>query len=92
LEAARTRASNKIAAGHAFEDHASELGVSSRSDFAAIIRQIISSSFSQVRDLPGQRTMYYDASTNIIVFVQPPAKDGGTMFKPIGGQAYFDKQ
>jgi hypothetical protein len=92
LEAARTRASDKIASGHAFENHASEFGVSRRADFATIIRRVISSPFSQIEDLKGGRTMYYDASSNIVVFVQPAARDGGSMFKPEEGRAYINKQ
>lgn len=92
LEAARARASDKIASGHAFESHASEFGVSSRADFAAIIRRTISSPYSQVRDLPRGRTMYYDATSNIVVFVDPSARDGGSIFKPAAGQRYIDRQ
>ncbi len=90
VEEAQTRTAAKIASGHAFEKHASEIGASSRFAFAETARQIISNPFNQVRDLPRGRTGFYDAVKNIVVFVDPASRDGGTMFKAT--QKYFSDQ
>lgn len=91
VEAARSAASQKIAAGHGFK-HAAELGAITRTEFANIVRDTLASPFSQVKDLSDGRTLFYNARDNIIVFVNPADQDYGTMFKPLDRQAYVDRQ
>lgn len=91
VEAARDAVSQKIAAGHGFK-HAGEVGASTRDEFAVIVRQTMASPFSQVKELSGGRTLFYNARNNIVVFVNPADQDRGTMFKPLKGQAYVDRQ
>lgn len=91
VEVARDTVSKKIAAGHGFK-HADELGVTTRMEFAGIARAVIADPLSQVKDLSGGRTLFYNAKNNIVVFVNPLDQDRGTMFKPMDRQAYVDKQ
>lgn len=91
VESARLRMARRIAGGHAFK-HANEFGVSSKGDFAAIVLRTISSPFSQVRDLSRGRALFYDMRSNTLAFVDPSERDGGTMFRPTGGQRYVDRQ
>ena len=87
--AAQLRTANKIASGHAFDEHAEELGVSNRVELSGIVRQVISSPYSQVRDLARVRTGFYDAARKFFVVVNPDDPDGGSIFKT--SQKYFNK-
>lgn len=43
-----------------------------------------------VRSLSGGRTAYWDGATQSVIIRNPFAVDGGTVFKPASGRAYFD--
>jgi filamentous hemagglutinin len=81
--------SQEIAGGHAFTKHASELGLTTRTEFAAQAESIMSHS-SNVKFLSSGRTAYWDNATQSVVIRNPAAVDGGTMFKPTAGKQYFD--
>lgn len=57
---------------------------------AAHVERVISNP-SAVRFLKDGRTAYWDDVTQSVVIRNPNAKDGGTVFKPTNGKAYFDR-
>jgi hypothetical protein len=45
---------------------------------------------TEVKELAGGRTAYYDEDTNTLVIEDPSNPDGGTAFKPTPGKSYFE--
>lgn len=90
LAAVQARVSNRIGSGHAFDSHAAELGVTSRSELADLVRGILQSP-SRIDDLPRGRTGYYDRSSNMFVVVNPADPDNGSVYKLRDGESYIDK-
>jgi RHS repeat-associated protein len=80
---------NQIANGHAFEKHAGEFGAETPEEFEQAIKDALESA-TKSRELSNGRTAYYDEETNTVVIVDPSSPDGGTIFKPSGGEEYFN--
>jgi RHS repeat-associated protein len=89
----------RIARGHAFAKHVmargefAGLGIRTVDQLGAFVDNIIdNASGSNVRQLLGGRTAYWDDATRTVVIHNPSAADGGTVFRPTGdGRHYFDK-
>jgi hypothetical protein len=81
LEAARDRTAERIT-DHGFGKHADEFGIISRLDFYAQVRSTISDPSARIKQLPRDRTVFYDRASNTIVFVDPTSESGGSMFRP----------
>jgi hypothetical protein len=88
-------ASQRIAAGHAFDEHVlrgefAGLGIFTPERFARHIEKVISSPTAS-RRLDDGRAAYWHKPTGTVVIVDPRAPDLGTAFQPIEGRAYFDQ-
>ncbi len=85
----------EISGGHAFEKHViqqgeyKDLGITTREQFASHIESVVNNPTS-FRELSGGRTAYWDNVSGTVVIRNPKAVDGGTAFRPVNGQAYFD--
>ncbi|MBX8556944.1 hypothetical protein K5D43_20930, partial [Pseudomonas cichorii] len=85
----------EISNGHAFEKHVvqqgeyKDLGITTREQFALHIESIVNNP-SLFRELSGGRTAYWDSASGTVVIKNPKAIDGGTAFRPVNRQAYFD--
>jgi hypothetical protein len=79
----------KIARGHAWDDHRGEFDVINRDDFAELIDGIILNP-SDSKPLPRGRTAYWDDAEQAIVITDPYSYDGGTAYKPRHGKANFN--
>jgi filamentous hemagglutinin len=79
----------QIANGHAFEKHAGEFGAETPEEFEQSIKGALENA-TKARELSNGRTAYYDEETNTVVIVDPSSPDGGTIFKPSGGEEYFN--
>lgn len=76
--------------GHAFTKNSGEFpGISTRKQFAEEVERVVSNP-TEVRELSGGRTAYWDDQTKTVVIRNSSAKDGGTVFKPRNGKSYFD--
>jgi RHS repeat-associated protein len=80
---------NRIANGHAFEKHAGEFGAETPEELERTIEDVLENA-TQSRELSNGRTGYYDEDTNTVVIVDPSSPDGGTIFRPSGGEEYFN--
>jgi hypothetical protein len=78
----------RIAGGHAMK-HAAGLGVRTEAELAAHVERVMSNP-TATRNLSRGRTAYWDDSTQSVVIHDPNHVDGGTVFKPKRGKAYFD--
>lgn len=77
--------SDKIAGGHAGEEHYPDLP---EDELSRIIDETME--WGEKRELRDGRTAYYDEETNTIVITDPNHVDGGTVFEPDLGYDYFD--
>jgi len=88
-------AGQEISAGHAFEKHViqqgeyRDLGIMTREQFALHIESVVNNPTS-FRELSGGRTAYWDGASGTVVIRNPKAVDGGTAFRPVNGQTYFE--
>lgn len=93
MNAARLRtqlAAEEIAGGHAYGKHVGEFpGITSPKQFAGEVERVMTNA-SDVRNLSGGRTAFWDSSTGTVVIRNPAAVDGGMALKPTAGKAYFD--
>jgi RHS repeat-associated protein len=80
---------NRIANGHAFEKHAGEFGAETPEELERTIEDVLENA-TKSRGLSNGRTGYYDEDTNTVVIVDPSSPDGGTIFRPSGGEEYFN--
>jgi hypothetical protein len=82
-----------ISKGHSYQKHVvdEELfpQVKSRTDFAKVIAGVLANP-THHRALNNDREAYYDQAANIIVIVNPHAKDRGTCFRPAAKKRYYD--
>ena len=81
----------RIAGGHAFAKHASELGFKTPAELAAHIRRVMANP-TATRHLQRGRTAYWDEATQSVVIRDPSHVDLGTVFRPRSGRTYFDKE
>ncbi len=79
----------RIAGGHAFAKHASELGFKTPAEMAAHIRRVMANP-TATRHLQRGRTAYWDEATQSVVIRDPSRVDLGTVFRPEMGRRYFD--
>jgi hypothetical protein len=78
--------SEKIANGHAFDDHAHEFsGVKDPSDLQGIVEDVINNGTKRTLDR-GRSAFFKDGT---VVIKDPGSEDGGTVFRPTGGFDYF---
>lgn len=91
--AAQVKTAEAIGNGHSYQKHVvdEELfpEVKSKADFAKVIAGVLANP-THHRDLSNDREAYYDLASNIIVIVNPHAKDRGTCFRPSAKKRYFD--
>jgi hypothetical protein len=85
-----------ISEGHAFEKHVvtkgefKDLGIKTPENFAKHIDNVITNARgTNVRELSGGRTAYWDDVTGTVVIRNPSAPDMGTAFRPTLGKTYF---
>jgi hypothetical protein len=84
------RTARKMSDGHAYRKHAREFrSIRSRDDFEDRVLDTVETGYRVL--LRGDRTAYYDRGTNTLVLLNPDDPDGGTMFKPTGGEDYVDR-
>ncbi len=78
LEHAREDIAHDIAQGHAFMDHADELGIGSEAEFELRVREIISSSKATTQDLGNGRAIEYHLEGTTVIINYRGGE--GTMF------------
>lgn len=66
-----------------------DLGITTREQFASHIESVVNNP-SSFRELSGGCTAYWDDVSGTVVIRNPKAVDGGTAFRPVNGQAYFE--
>ncbi len=81
----------RIAGGHAFTEHASELGFKTPAEMAAHIRRVMANP-TATRNLQRGRTAYWDERTQTVMIRDPSRADLGTVFRPEKGRQYFDER
>ena len=81
----------RIAGGHAFAKHASELGFKTPAEMAAHMRRVMANP-TATRHLQRGRTAYWDEATQSVVIRNPADSDLGTVFRSGSGRTYFDKE
>jgi hypothetical protein len=83
----------RIADGHAYDKHVVEQGeypdVQSRAEFADLIQNAMENC-TDAKNLSGGRRAYWQDSSGTVVIKDPASVDGGTVFKPTAGRAYFE--
>lgn len=83
---------NQIANSHAFDKHVIKQGqfpeIKTRDDFAFLIDKVSKSSENKALELDRHAFWYID----IFLVFDSRSEDGGTMFKPKRGKAYYDAQ
>ena len=85
------RVARGIAGGHAFPKHAAEFGFRNPAEMAAHVERVIGNP-TATRNLARGRTAYWDDATQSVVIRDPSHLDGGTVFRPRDGRAYFDEK
>jgi hypothetical protein len=86
-----TELARRLADGHAWSGHASEFPeCADRESFAALTAQILEHA-SHRRALAMSRVAYWHDQSGTIVIVDPASEDGGTVFRPRDGRAYFER-
>jgi len=89
LERAVEPEAQKIADGHAWEDHHGEFPeFKSQDEFAEHVDRVMSE--PTATKTSGDRTAYWDEQSGTIVIKDPKHPDGGTAFRPARGRDYFD--
>jgi len=91
LSQARAKVSAAIANGHAFDSHATEFGVTTRSALQDAVQSTLENSSTLHRNLARGRSAFYNPSSNTLVIVNPADRDRGTAFRPSGGVNYFNR-
>ena len=90
---AQVKTAEAISNGHSYQKHVvdEELfpEVKTKANFAKLIAGVLANP-THHRDLTNDREAYYDLARNIIVIVNPRAKDRGTCFRPSAKKRYFD--
>lgn len=90
---AQVKIADAIGNGHSYQKHVIDEDqfpdVKSKADFAKLIAGVLANP-THHKDLSNDREAYYDLARNIIVIVNPHAKDRGTCFRPSAKKRYFD--
>jgi hypothetical protein len=90
---AQVKTADAIANGHSYQKHVVDEDqfpdVKSKADFAKVIAGVLANP-THHKDLSNDREAYYDLAANIIVIVNPHAKDRGTCFRPSAKKRYYD--
>ena len=90
---AQVKTAEAISNGHSYQKHVidEELfpEVKTRADFAKLIASVLANP-THHKELTNDREAYYDQADNIIVIVNPRAKDRGTCFRPSAKKRYYD--
>jgi hypothetical protein len=85
----------KIAAGHAYQDHVVDGGeypeISTPEEFEGLVNEAMTNP-SDSKPLERDRTGYWHDDSETVVIVDPNHPDGGTAFRPYDGRDYYDKQ
>jgi uncharacterized protein RhaS with RHS repeats len=93
-EEAQATIGSQIGAGHAWTKHGSEFakfGIKSSGDLGRFTDEVMATAKgADVRQLARGRTAYWDSRTSSVVIRDPNNIDGGTVFVPREGRAYFD--
>ena len=80
----------RIAHGHAWGEHRFEFPeVADQEVFTTLVEQILRT--GERKDLRRDRVAYWSEDAEAIVIVSPADPDGGTVFRPARGRAYFDE-
>ena len=91
--AAQVKTAEAISNGHSYQKHVvdEELfpEVKSKADFAKLIAGVLANP-THHKELSNDREAFYDQASNIIVIVNPHAKDRGTCFRPNAKKRYYD--
>lgn len=81
----------QIADGHAWTKHQKEFPGWDKQKFTDKIDETIKEAKgSNVKNLSGGRTAYWNDKEKMVVIRDPKNLDGGTAFRPTNGKAYFD--
>jgi len=91
LSQARAQVATAIANGHAFDSHAAEFSVATRSDFQGVVQSTLANPNTLFRGLSNGQSAFHNPSSNTVVIVNPSTPDSGTAFRPTGGANYFNR-
>ncbi|GBE24029.1 hypothetical protein BMS3Bbin02_00294 [bacterium BMS3Bbin02] len=81
-------AANRIANGHAWAKHAAEFpDVASVGQFESLVLDVMENA-SEAKELVGGRRAFWSEGT--LVIFDPASIDGGTVFRPRDGFAYYE--
>jgi len=81
----------QIADGHSWSKHQKEFPGWDKQKFTDKIDETVrEAKGSNVRNLSGGRTAYWNDKEKMVVIRDPKNPDGGTAFRPTNGKAYFD--
>ena len=90
---AESTIATRIAHGHAFEKHVLDQGqfpgILTPEQFATEIQRLMDNPSASKRLARG-RQAYWDEATGTVVVVDPHTIDGGTAFKPVSGNNYYE--
>ena len=82
--------SSTIVNGHAWIKHGSEFPeINNQLEFVKKVDNTVNQA-TDVKNLNGGRTAYYNSVDNTLVIVDPRSQDLGTMFRPKNGMDYFN--
>lgn len=82
----------RLSQGHGYDEHHAQFGDGvTRQQYADIASGIIAQP-DEARVLPRDRAGFWSDQHQAAVFLDERSEDGGTMFKPDNGKAYFDGQ
>ena len=88
-----TELAQRLASGHAFAKHVEELAeypeIADRGAFARLVEDVLTTP-DATKPLSGDRTAYWHDGNRTVVILNPLDPDGGTVFRPARGRAYFD--
>ncbi|MCY3623702.1 MAG: hypothetical protein OXH68_18590, partial [Gammaproteobacteria bacterium] len=80
-----------IGGGHAFRKHAGEFGFETPEEMVQHVERVMRKP-TATRSQQSGRTGYWDDATQSVVIHDPSHLDGGTVFRPRDGRAYFDEK
>ena len=90
---AQVKTAEAISNGHSYQKHVVDEDlfpeVKTRAEFAKLIAGVLANP-THHKELTNDREAYYDQAGNIIVIVNPHAKDRGTCFRPSAKKRYYD--